>query len=188
MAVPAPRTASPWRVRVTATTATISGPGLRATEEGAFSLQAKDARRLLEALPGSPVRTCPTYRLERSPENRLEFRPAGIPFGRAVPVVEVVLPRAAAAALLGGLRGFVAAAPQPAAAAPRQRDASRQGHRPRGSGRLEKAGSGREEPVCPRRGCTRAPHDPLSGLCRRHYGQNRQYIRFVSAGAFGSGR
>jgi hypothetical protein len=236
MAIPAPRSATPWRVRVSATTTTISGPGLRATDDGAFSLQGKDAGRLLEvlsaALSGVPVRASTDYRLDRSPENRLTFRPAWIPAARAVPVVEVVLPRAAAVVLLARLRSFVGVQPPPRSergqrnhaqgtgaqgnggggnggrgnggredgvqADSRQGNGRRDGESRRQTNRRQegreqknsnsKARNAGENPVCPRRGCTGSPYDPLSGLCRQHYGQNRQYIRFVSAGAFGSGR
>lgn len=96
----------------------------------------------------------------------------------------VVLPYRHLTAVATAVDSFVLKTGNSARAAVKHRNAARAVPAPRRTANA----APKAAPGCSWRGCGNTAGDPVSGVCARHYGQNRHYIRVVSGGGIGSNR
>lgn len=105
-----------WRVEPGSHTVRVSGPRLWAAADGTFSLRARDARSLLDALRQIPRRPSeantgsPRYVLEPYPHDRITFQRSIVPFSRASPAEAVPVPLASVPEVLRLLEAHLTAA------------------------------------------------------------------------------
>ena len=100
---------------------------------------------------------------------------------------EVVIPYRHLTAVLTNVHGFMLKTGNSARAAVKHRNAAHSVPAPRRTANASPSATWRAL-TCSWRGCTNTVGDALSGVCSRHYGQNRHYIRVVSGGGVGSNR
>lgn len=99
----------------------------------------------------------------------------------------VVIPYRFLTAVVTAVDTYVLKTGNSARAAVKHRNAVRPVPAPRRTANSAPSAAWRMLP-CSWRGCGNTVGDPVSGVCARHHGQNRHYIRVVSGGGIGSNR